>query len=106
MCAYAAHFYTHALSCIHSAISAAELFIYFYFIHSKHTTFSVAWFGKVSLHWDGSMAGDRKDMMDVAWGLNAHLASVVASSTQRGRKGRDGNQTSHFPCSAHKYLCG
>lgn len=52
------------------------------------------------------MAGDRKDVMDVAWGLNAHLASVVASSTQGGRKGRDGNQTRHFPCSAHKYLCG
>lgn len=65
-----------------------------------------------------TIARDRTDMMDVAWGLCARPASAVASSTHQptgrgrehcregGMEGRDTNQTSHFPRSAHKYLCG
>lgn len=69
------------------------------------------WLG---LLWGHTIAGDRTNMMDVAWGLYAQSASAVASSThqpqgggwEEGKESRDTNQTSHFPRSAHKYLCG
>lgn len=59
-----------------------------------------------------TIARARADMMDVAWGLCTGFASVVASSTDHhyetgtGSRGTDTNQTSHFLCSSHKYLCG
>lgn len=74
--------------------------------------------GRSALSGGHTIARERADMMDVAWGLYARSASAVASCTHQpqgeggnmvgreGKEGRDTNQTSHFPRWAHKYLCG
>lgn len=67
-------------------------------IHSQFAIFSLTQSGWFNLLWGHTIARDRTDMMDVAWGLYARSASAVASSTHQPQgegenaAGREGGQ--------------